>query len=100
MQLRRTVTRQGRRSVEVVYLICSQVITVAPPSQVAAWIRGHWAIEDRLHYVRDVTFDEDRCRVRTGSGAEVMATPAQPGDQPAPPRRTEQHRQSHQTHQP
>lgn len=73
LQLRRTVTRQGRRSVEVVYLISSKSMTAAPPATVAAWIRGHWAIEDRLHYVRDVTFDEDRCRVRTGSGAEVMA---------------------------
>ena len=73
LQLRRTVTRHGKRSVEVVYLICSKSMTQAPPVQVAAWIRGHWAIEDRLHHVRDVTYDEDRCRVRTGSGAEVMA---------------------------
>ena len=73
LQLRRTMTRQGKRSVEVVYLICSRSMTLAPPTQVAGWIRGHWAIEDRLHYVRDVTFDEDRCRVRTGTGAEAMA---------------------------
>ena len=31
--------------------------------------RTHWAIENRLHYVRDVTFDEDRCRVRAGARA-------------------------------
>ena len=74
LQLRRTMTRHGKRSVEVVYLICSRSMTQAPPAQVAGWIRGHWAIEDRLHYVRDVTYDEDRCRVRTGTGAEVMAT--------------------------
>ena len=74
LQLRRTVTRHSKRSVEVVYLICSQSMTQAPPATVARWIRGHWAIEDRLHYVRDVTYDEDRSRVRTGTGAEVMAT--------------------------
>lgn len=73
LQVRRTVTRQGKRSVEIVYPICSRSMTQAAPATVAAWIRGHWAIEDRLHYVRDVTYDEDRCRVRTGSGAEVMA---------------------------
>ena len=73
LQVRRTVTRQGKRSVEIVYLICSRSMTQAAPATVAAWIRGHWAIEDRLHYVRDVTFDEDRCRVRTGTGAEAMA---------------------------
>jgi len=31
--------------------------------------RSHWAIENRLHYVRDVTFNEDRCRVRSGARA-------------------------------
>ncbi len=40
---------------------------------VAAWIRGHWAIEDRLHYVRNVTYGEDRGRVSAGTGAEGMA---------------------------
>jgi predicted transposase YbfD/YdcC len=74
LQLRRTVTRHSKRSVEIVYLICSRSMTVAPPATVAGWVRGHWAIEDRLHYVRDVTYDEDRCRVRTGTGAETMAT--------------------------
>ena len=29
-------------------------------------MRGHWSIENRLHHVRDVSYDEDRCRVRTG----------------------------------
>jgi hypothetical protein len=36
--------------------------------------RGHWSIENRLHYVRDVTFDEDRSTVRKGNGAQVMAS--------------------------
>lgn len=49
-------------------------MTQAPPQTVAGSIRGHWTIEDRLHYVRDLTIDEDRSRVRTGTGAEVMAT--------------------------
>jgi predicted transposase YbfD/YdcC len=74
LQLRRTVTRQNKRTVEVVYLICSKPMTKAAPATVAAWVRGHWSIENRLHYVRDVTYDEDRNRVRTGTGAEVMAT--------------------------
>lgn len=36
--------------------------------------RGHWCIENRLHWVRDVTFDEDRSQVRKGSGPQVLAT--------------------------
>jgi hypothetical protein len=35
--------------------------------------RNHWCIEG-LHYVRDVTFDEDRCRIRKHAGARVMAS--------------------------
>ncbi len=38
-----------------------------------SWIRKHWAIENQLHHVRDVTFDEDHCRVRKGNSAEVLA---------------------------
>lgn len=74
LQVRRTVTRGGRKSVEVVYLICSLPMTEVDPQQVAAWIRGHWTIENRLHWVRDVTFDEDRCTIRTGAAPQVMAT--------------------------
>lgn len=58
----------------MVSLITSIPMTSATPSQVAAWIRGQSAIENRLHWVRDVTFDEDRCTIRTGSGPQVMAT--------------------------
>jgi len=36
-------------------------------------IRGHWRIENHLHWVRDVVFDEDRCQVRGGAGPEVLA---------------------------
>lgn len=37
-------------------------------------MRAHWTIENRLHWVRDVTFDEDRCQIRRGAGPQVMAT--------------------------
>lgn len=35
--------------------------------------RGHWGIENRLHWVRDVTFGEDGCRMRTGDGPQNLA---------------------------
>jgi len=73
-QLRRTVTRSGKKTVEVVYLIASADHTAAPPATLAAWVQGHWGIENRLHWVRDVTFDEDRSQVRTGAAPQVMAT--------------------------
>ncbi|MEV2218272.1 ISAs1 family transposase [Nocardia vinacea] len=57
-----------------IYAITSLSPAEATPRQIAAWLRGHWHIENRVHCVRDVTFDEDRSRVRTGAGAQVMAT--------------------------
>jgi len=38
-----------------------------------AWIRAHWGIENQLHDVRDETLGEDRCRVRKGGSAQVLA---------------------------
>jgi len=73
-QVRRTVTRAGKKTVEVVYLISSADHHAAPPATLAAWVQGHWGIENRLHWVRDVTYDEDRSQVRTGNAPQVMAT--------------------------
>jgi len=73
-QVRRTVTKAGRKSVEVIYLITSADHHDAPPATLAGWIQGHWGIENRLHWCRDVTFDEDRSQVRTGNAPQVMAT--------------------------
>ncbi|WP_272948653.1 ISAs1 family transposase, partial [Kribbella albertanoniae] len=73
-QLRRTRTVKGKKTIEVVYLITSATHQAAPPATLAAWIRGHWHIENRLHWVRDVTFDEDRSQVRTGHAPRTMAS--------------------------
>jgi predicted transposase YbfD/YdcC len=73
-QLRRTVTRAGKKTVEVVYLITSADHRSAPPQTLASWVQGHWSIENKLHWVRDVDYDEDRSQVRTGSGPQVMAS--------------------------
>lgn len=73
-QLRRTVTEKGTKTVEVVYLITSASHNAAPPQTLAGWVQGHWGIENRLHWIRDVTFDEDNSQVRTGHAPQVMAT--------------------------
>ncbi|MGJ0182813.1 ISAs1 family transposase [Corynebacterium glyciniphilum] len=83
VQVRRTRTqyvknKQGvkhpQRSVEIVYLLCSLNHIDAPVQKIAEWGQSHWHIENRLHWVRDVIFDEDRCQIRTGAGPRVMAT--------------------------
>ena len=71
-QLRRTVVKKGKKTVEVVYLITSD--RSASPETLAAWVRGHWEIENKLHLVRDVTYQEDKSLVRTGNAPRVMAT--------------------------
>ncbi len=62
------------RSCETVYGLTSRSPRKADPACLAGYVRGHWGIENKLHWVRDVTFDEDRSQVRTGSGPRVMAT--------------------------
>jgi predicted transposase YbfD/YdcC len=71
---RRRPARPGAKWKTVtVYAITSLTATEADPVLLARWIRGHWGIENRLHWVRDVTYDEDRSQVRTGHGPQVMA---------------------------
>ena len=64
-QLRRTVTQNGKKTVKVVYLITSD--KDVDPATLAAWVRSHWKIENCLHWVRDVTYLEDKSLVRTGN---------------------------------
>jgi predicted transposase YbfD/YdcC len=56
-------------SMETSYYITSAPPEQAGPSQFAGHVRGHWGIENRVHWVRDVTFDEDRHQLRAGTAA-------------------------------
>jgi predicted transposase YbfD/YdcC len=69
-----TCKKTGQVSLEVVYGITSLASSEATARQLLAFTRQHWHIENKSHWVRDVTFDEDRCQVRTGSLPHVMAT--------------------------
>jgi hypothetical protein len=55
------------------YAITSLTFAQASPARLADLPRGHWAIENGLHWVRDVTFAEDGSQVRTGTAPQVMA---------------------------
>ena len=71
------LTRQriikGRTTVEVVYGITSLSRERADAARLLGLVRRHWGIENRLHYVRDVTLGEDACRVRSGSAPQFLA---------------------------
>ena len=62
------------RSEETCYFATSLTPEAADGPTLLKLTRGHWQIENSLHWVRDVTFDEDRSQIRTGNGPRVMAT--------------------------
>jgi hypothetical protein len=59
---------------ETVYGVTSLSPEKADPARLLSLNRQHWSIENGLHYVRDMSFDEDRCRIRKHAGAQVMAS--------------------------
>jgi predicted transposase YbfD/YdcC len=71
---RRRLDEPKRFTTETVYAITNLQAHQAQPMHLADWIRGHWSIENKTHWVRDVTYDEDRSQIRTSNGPHVMAT--------------------------
>jgi predicted transposase YbfD/YdcC len=63
----------GKETFEVAYGVTSLSAAQASPKQLLRLTRRHWAIENELHYPRDVTFNEDRCRLKIGHAARSMA---------------------------
>ena len=69
----RTRWRQGKETVERAYAITSLPAERADAARLLEIWREHWGIENRLHWVRDVVFGEDRSQVRTGSAPQLLA---------------------------
>jgi hypothetical protein len=72
-QVESVVTRDGKTTTEVRSFVTSVPRSEAEGESLLDWVRGHWAIENRSHHVRDATLGEDASRIRKGSGPEVMA---------------------------
>lgn len=75
LEVERTITkkRSGETRREVAYAVTSLSAERASARQLLQLWREHWHIENKLHWVRDVTFDEDRSQVRTERIPQVMA---------------------------
>ncbi|MCG5215527.1 ISAs1 family transposase [Streptosporangium sp. KLBMP 9127] len=75
IQIKRKVRglNKGKWRTVTVYAITSLPTWQAGPADLATWIRGHWSIENKLHYVRDVTYGEDHSQARTGNAPRNMA---------------------------
>src|SRR5688572_26772689 len=67
------IKKTGEERVEVVYGVTSLRSEQVTPGRLLDLVRGHWHIENKSHWVRDVTFDEDRSQVRCGNIPQVMA---------------------------
>jgi predicted transposase YbfD/YdcC len=65
--------KKNRWHTETVYAIITLPAEQATAAELATWIRQHWHIENRLHWVRDVTLGEDLHQARTGNGPHVLA---------------------------
>lgn len=72
-QCLRRVTKSGKVSNEVTYAVTSLDRQWAGAQQLEAFWRGHWTIENKVHYVRDVTLLEDRCQMHKGNAPRVLA---------------------------
>ncbi|QIM17116.1 transposase [Leucobacter insecticola] len=73
--MRSTEAREGKDAKsEIVYVVTNVPKRLARAAWIAGWVRKHWHIENRLHWVRDVTFAEDKSRICTGSSPKVMAS--------------------------
>lgn len=74
-RLARTITikKTGKQRHEVVYGMTSLASAEADAARLLRLVRRHWSIENQSHWVRDVTFDEDRSQVRRGAIPQVMA---------------------------
>lgn len=73
VRITRTRTVASRTTRETAYLVISLPAADAQPVDLSDWIRLHWHIENRLHWIRDVTLGEDAHQARTGNGPAVAA---------------------------
>jgi predicted transposase YbfD/YdcC len=72
-RLARTVLKKGVWHTTLVYGLTSLSPKQAPPERLLGLNRGHWGIENRLHYRRDVTLGEDHSQVRSGCAPQILA---------------------------
>lgn len=73
IERRRIRQTTGEVETEVTYAVTSLPSDRADATDLLAFARSHWGIEKKVHDVRDVTFDEDRCHIRAGAAPQVFA---------------------------
>ncbi len=71
IQIKSVRTTGHKTTTEVRYYLCS--LPFEQVERIAGAIRSHWAVENQLHWVLDVTFDQDRARLRKDHAPENFA---------------------------
>ena len=72
-RLQRQTRRDGKLVREVQYAITSLSPAEADAAKLLSLWRGHWQIENRVHWIRDTLWQEDRCRVKNPRGGHNLA---------------------------
>jgi len=73
LKITRTKITKKKTTTEVAYGITSISKNRGNPEKIMELWRNHWHIENRLHWVRDVVFNEDKSTIRKGSSPQIMA---------------------------
>ena len=69
----RVVLKTGEATREIAYGLTSRDAAEAGPDELLDIVRRHWEVENRVHYMRDFSYDEDRCRAATGHLPQNLA---------------------------
>jgi hypothetical protein len=72
-KLTRITRSRGLDRLEIEYAVTSAPRSLASAANLLVWWRGHWGIENRSHYVRDVTLGEDACQIHSGHAPQNLA---------------------------
>jgi hypothetical protein len=65
--------KSGKSTHELIYGVTSLLASPTSPKRLLQLNRRHWAIENKLHYCRDVTFHEDACTLAIGTASQAIA---------------------------
>ena len=74
LKITRTRKTKKKTTIETAYGITSLSKERANPEKIMKLWRNHWNIENRLHWVRDVVFNEDKCTIRKGNSHQIMTS--------------------------
>jgi len=68
-----THKKSGKETIGIRHFLTSRSAAQAPPPRLARLVRGHWAVENNIHWLRDAVWNEDACRTHDPNTACALA---------------------------